>query len=103
MILRGVLEVSVLFAGKKGGGGNGDQSETNSIHGSLRSERSEKYIPSKVVLTSRSLRDGTPGVDEDGTPEPQPPPTPPHASPVKNKGSHTPTNSASLITTRNIW
>jgi len=44
----------------------------------------------------RSLRDGTPGLDDDGTPAPQPPPTPPHASPVKNKGSHTPSGSASL-------
>jgi hypothetical protein len=47
-------------------------------------------------LTYRSLRDGAPAVEEDGTPEPQPPPTPPHASPVKNKGSHTPTNTASI-------
>jgi hypothetical protein len=46
------------------------------------------------VDSNRSLREGTPGVDDDGTPAPQPPPTPPHASPIKNKG-HTPTNSTS--------
>jgi hypothetical protein len=52
----------------------------------------------KIILTSRSLRDGTSGVEEDGTPEPQPPPTPPHASSTKNKGSNSPKNSASLST-----
>jgi len=83
---------------KKIKGGNGDQSETNSIHGSLRSERSERYTLSTCdrVDSNRSLRDGTPGVDDDGTPAPQPPPTPPHASPIKNlRGGHTPTNSTS--------
>jgi hypothetical protein len=47
-------------------------------------------------LIIRSVGDGTAGVEEDGTPGPQPPPTPPHASPVKNKGSHTPTNTTTL-------
>ena len=48
------------------------------------------------VDSNRSLREGTPGVDDDGTPAPQPPPTPPHASPIKNlRGGHTPTNSTS--------
>lgn len=47
-------------------------------------------------MTSRSLRDGAPGAEEDGTPEPQPPPTPPHASPMKNKSSHAPPNSESV-------
>ena len=49
-----------------------------------------------ALLTSRSLHGETQGVDEGGSPTPQPPPTPPHASPIKNKDSHTPTNSASL-------
>jgi len=38
---------------KKIKGGGGDQSETNSIHGSFRSERSERYVPPRP--STRSL------------------------------------------------
>ena len=50
-----------------------------------------------MSLTTRSFGEGTPGVegDDEGSLVPQPPPTPPHVSPIKNKGSHTPTATTS--------